>query len=67
MKQELSRNDSLPSQMDTDQDSAAKPQPKARGLTAEYAKYAENTLPPGSPSAYSAHSAVYFLPEDSSQ
>ncbi|MCX6924703.1 MAG: hypothetical protein NT154_16040 [Verrucomicrobia bacterium] len=34
------------------------------GLTAEHA---ENSLPPGSASAYSACSAVYVFPEDSSQ
>jgi hypothetical protein len=28
-------------------------------LTAEYAKYAENSLPADSPSAYSAYSAVF--------
>ena len=32
---------------------------RQEGLTAEYA---ENRLPPGSPSAYSAYSAVYLLP-----
>src|SRR5450759_4688133 len=50
-----------------DDRSAAKPQPKARRQTAEYAEYAENRLPPGSPSAYFACSAVYLVPEDSSQ
>jgi hypothetical protein len=39
---------------------------RQEGLTAEYAKYAENRLPPGSPSAYSAYSAVHLLPEESS-
>src|ERR1017187_6963861 len=40
---------------------------RQEGLTAEYAEYAENRLPPGSPLAYSAYSAVYLFPEDSSQ
>jgi hypothetical protein len=31
---------------------------KAEALTAEYAEYAENRLPAGSPSVYSAYSAV---------
>ena len=39
---------------------------RQEGLTAEYTKYAEKGLPPGSPSAYSAYSAVYLFPEGSS-
>jgi hypothetical protein len=41
-------------------------QRQQEGLSAEYAKYAENRLPPGSPSVYSVYSAVYLFPEESS-
>ena len=37
-----------------------------QGLTAEYAEYAENRIPSGSPSAYSAYSAVCLFPVESS-
>jgi hypothetical protein len=36
---------------------------RQEGLTADYADYAENRLPPGSPSVYSA---VYLFPEAAS-
>jgi hypothetical protein len=39
---------------------------RQEGLTAEYSKYAENRTPPGSLSVYSAYSAVYVFPEESS-
>ena len=63
--------DSSPPANNLDYCSAMDPERQSRnqrreGITAEYAKYAEHRLPPGSPSAYSAYSAVYLFPEDSS-
>ena len=39
---------------------------RQEGLTAEDAKHAEERLPSGSPSVYSAYSAVHRFPEESS-